>query len=101
MHTPGWRNAKYAAQWASTLTTYAYPHIGDKPASEIATEDVLACLTPIWNTKNETANRLRNRIELVLSYAMAIGHRERGLNPAAWRGCIRPTTTQAIQGGRS
>jgi len=30
VHTPGWRNAKYAAQWASTLTTYAYPHIGQR-----------------------------------------------------------------------
>jgi integrase len=30
--------------------------------------------------------RVRNRIELILSWAMATGHRERGFNPAAWRG---------------
>ena len=25
---PGWRNAKHAAQWRSTLETYAYPTVG-------------------------------------------------------------------------
>jgi len=25
---PGWRNAKHAAQWSSTLETYAYPKLG-------------------------------------------------------------------------
>jgi hypothetical protein len=24
---PGWRNAKHAAQWSSTLGTYAYPKL--------------------------------------------------------------------------
>lgn len=27
----GWRNAKHAAQWPSTLAAYVYPVIGDKP----------------------------------------------------------------------
>lgn len=87
-HRAGWKNAKHADQWANTLATYAFPVIGSKHVRDVTTEDVLAVLTPIWNAKNETASRVRNRIEMVLSYAMALGHRERGLNPAAWRGCV-------------
>ena len=100
-HAAGWRNAKHGQQWANTLSTYAFPIIGDKSVDSITTEHVLKCLTPIWNSKNETANRVRNRIELVLSYAMALGYRERGLNPATWRGCIdqllpKPSKVSAV-----
>ncbi len=28
---PVWSNAKHAAQWESTLTTYAFPVMGNKP----------------------------------------------------------------------
>ena len=52
---------------------------------EITTEDVLAVLKPIWTTKNETASRVRGRIERVLDAAKARGLRQ-GENPARWRG---------------
>ena len=39
---PGWRNAKHAAQWGSTLATYAYPQIGDLDAKAVGTAEVLA-----------------------------------------------------------
>ena len=54
----GWRNAKHRAQWGSTLATYAYPHMGDLPVADVATEHVLAALHPIWTTKPETAARV-------------------------------------------
>lgn len=85
-HRAGWRNAKHAQQWTNTLETYAYPVIGAKHVQDVGIADVLAVLRPIWVEKNETATRVRNRIELVLSYAMALGYRESGLNPASWRG---------------
>ena len=53
---------------------------------DVEKEHVLAVLRPIWATTNETASRLRGRIELVLSYAMQAGYRPEGLNPARWRG---------------
>ena len=84
-HAASWRNAKHRAQWGSTLETYAYPHLGDVPAAEVATGHVLAALEPIWRVKPETAARLRGRIEAVLDYARARSWRE-GENPAAWRG---------------
>lgn len=84
-HEPGWRNAKHAAQWRTTLSVYASPVIGELPVSVIDTALVLRILQPIWNTKTETATRLRGRIERVLDWARVQGYRT-GENPAAWRG---------------
>ena len=84
-NSAAWRNAKHEAQWSSTLQTYAYPVLGDRPVDEIDTTLVLKVLEPIWSTKPETASRLRGRIESVLDWAKARGHRE-GENPARWKG---------------
>lgn len=45
-------------------------------------------LEPIWQTKTETASRLRGRIEAVLSWATVSGHRT-GDNPARWAGNLK------------
>ena len=84
-HRPGWRNAKHAQQWENTLTTYAFPKIGDKPVHTITTEDVLGILKNLWTEKPETASRVRNRIELVIDAGRAKGL-STAANPAAWRG---------------
>jgi integrase len=81
----GWRNAKHAAQWSSTLETYAYPALGSLPVSAVDVNLVLKVLEPIWSTKPETAGRVRGRIEAVLDAAKARGLRE-GENPARWKG---------------
>ncbi|WP_312082909.1 phage integrase central domain-containing protein [Brevundimonas sp.] len=80
----GWRNEKHRQQWTNTLKDYAKP-IADKPVDAITTEDVLACLVPIWKQKPETASRVRMRIENILDAAKARGHRS-GENPATWKG---------------
>lgn len=82
---PSWTNAKHASQWVNTLETYARPVIGHLAPADITTEHVLKILQPIWNTKKETASRVRNRIEIVLNAAKARKLRE-GENVAAWRG---------------
>ncbi len=84
----GWKNPKHAQQWENTLATYAYPIFGDKHVRDVTKQDVLACIRPIWTTKNETADRLRNRIELVLKYAVRSDLRPEGPNPASWRECV-------------
>ena len=84
-HESGWKNAKHLEQWRTTLKVYASPVIGDLPLSMINTAMVLRILSPIWNEKTETANRLRGRMERVLDWAKAQGYRS-GDNPAAWRG---------------
>lgn len=81
----GWKNAKHAAQWTSTLETYAYPVIGKILVRDVELPHVLRVLQPIWSEKTETAVRLRGRIERVLDWATVSGYRV-GLNPARWSG---------------
>jgi len=81
----GFRNPKHRAQWGSTLRTYAYPALGHLDVDTIEPSDVLRAIQPIWETKTETASRLRGRIEAVLSWAAVAGHRK-GDNPARWQG---------------
>jgi integrase len=84
-HRAGWRNVVHAKQWGSTLKTYASPAIGDLPVADISTAHVMKILNPIWTEKPETAGRVRGRIEAILDWAKASGHRD-GENPARWRG---------------
>jgi len=72
---PTWRNAKHGAQWLSTLETYVFPYIGSKRVDAIASADLLSALTPIWNSRPETARRVKQRIGMVLKWAMAQGWR--------------------------
>jgi integrase len=79
------KNDKHSKQWISTIETYANPVIGDLPIDEIELHHILSVLEPIWHSKTETASRLRQRLEAVLSWATVSGHRS-GDNPARWQG---------------
>jgi hypothetical protein len=89
-HSAAWRNPKHAAQWVSTIETYANPVYGDLAVADVATAHVLAALEPIWLTKPETASRVRGRIETILDFAKTRGWRS-GENPAAWKGHLALT----------
>ncbi|HXF65642.1 MAG TPA: integrase arm-type DNA-binding domain-containing protein [Burkholderiales bacterium] len=84
-HRAGWKSAKHAGQWTETLNTFAGPIIGTLPVQAVDTGLVLKILEPIWAKLPETASRLRGRIEAVLDWAKARGHRS-GENPARWKG---------------
>jgi len=58
-------------------------------------------LDPIWLKTNETASRLRGRIEAILNWCKVKGYRT-GENPAAWRGNLdsllaRPSKVQKVR----
>jgi integrase len=84
-HKSGWKNEKHGKQWAATLETYAFPVMGKLPIAAINTPLILSALEPIWQTKTETASRLRGRIESILDWAAVRGLRQ-GENPARWKG---------------
>ena len=68
---PTWRNAKHAAQFISTLETYAFPMIGSMGVNDINSSHILRVLSPIWVTKSETAKRVRQRLSTVFKYCVA------------------------------
>lgn len=82
---PGWTNNKSEGQWRQSLSTYAYPILGDMDVSAVTTDDVYRVLEPIWAAKPETAGRVRARIEKVLDRASARQLRG-GDNPARLKG---------------
>ena len=79
-----WKNEKHRAQWTSTIERYALRALGDKDVAEITRDDILDVLRPIWETKTETAKRVRGRLETIFSYAIRRGYREKE-NPARWK----------------
>jgi integrase len=84
-HRAGWKSAKHAAQWPSTLEMYVYPVFGSLPVQAVDVALVMKALEAIWLTKPETASRVRGRIEAVLDWATVREYRK-GENPARWRG---------------
>ena len=56
-HKEGWKNASQAEQWESSLKAYGPKR--DLPVTDVTTEVVVKCLSPIWATKTETASRVR------------------------------------------
>ncbi|HKJ94071.1 MAG TPA: integrase arm-type DNA-binding domain-containing protein, partial [Gammaproteobacteria bacterium] len=82
------RSAKHRKDWISSLERYASPVIGDLPVGEVTMPHILRVLEPIWQTRTETATRVRQRIETVLTWATVSGLRS-GENPARWEGNLK------------
>lgn len=83
------KNEKHIGQWTSTLETYIYPTLGDISIGTITKVDIAEVLRPIWTEKNETAKRIRGRVETIFDYAKAMGYFV-GDNPAEWKGNLEP-----------
>jgi hypothetical protein len=81
-----WRHPKTAHQWRMTLTNYCLL-LQDMPVGEITKDHIVACLQPLWTTRQSTAMNLRGRMEYVLAWATAKKHRH-GDNPARWQKCL-------------
>lgn len=70
-----WREgSKSEAQWRASLRDYAGALL-DKRVDAIGPGDVLGVVAPIWNSKRETARRVRQRIGAVMRWSVAEGHR--------------------------
>src|SRR5262249_5330193 len=87
-------------QWRQSLSAYVLPHIGNLPVDEVTRSHVVEILDPIWTTKPDTGRRVRARIEAIIDWATARGHRSEELaNPAA-RGLIEKGLPRQPNGKR-
>lgn len=88
-HQASWRGKKTAKLFRTSLEQHATDLLQRDPAS-ITVADVQKVLSPIWTTKPVLAQKVRSRIEHSLEWATAAGWRPPSLNPAAWKGSLRP-----------
>lgn len=69
----GFRNEKHANQWINTLEQYVFPSIGNKKVSNLSAADFAGALKPIWLEKPETASRVKQRCDAVMTWCAAHG----------------------------
>ena len=71
-----WRNAERTARdWRNSLTKHA-PAILRRRVDAVSSRHCISALTPLWNTKRETARKVKQRLSAVFKLAVAEGHRE-------------------------
>ena len=92
-----WKSAKHGKQWVTSLANHVYPKIGNLDVAAIEMPHVLSVLEQrvdaqlgfpagqFWKVRTVSADRVRNRVELILNYAVARGYRDGAKpNPARW-----------------
>jgi integrase len=81
------RGSKTVVDWKRNIEVYAKP-IREIAIDQVATDDVLTVLKPLWETRFRTAREFRGKIEQVLDAAKVKGLRS-GENPARWKGHLQ------------
>lgn len=69
--------------WENSFRRYALPALGSMVVADVDLRHVESALRPIWESKTETASKLRGRLEALFSWATVKGYRS-GDNPARW-----------------
>lgn len=83
---PESKSEKHKKGWIRSIEAYAFPFIGDLFINDINTTHIIKILEPIWYEKTETASRVRQRLEVIFNFAMAINLMDRRANCAMWKG---------------
>lgn len=86
------KTTKQVQKLTNQLKYYAFPFIGQLVVSDIERAHIEQMLRPIWETKNETANRVRQNVERILDLGGVKGLRS-GDNPARWAGNLELSLT--------
>ena len=76
LHSETWKHqSRSEGIWRASLRDYVYPKIGTKTVDQVTTADVLSILSPIWNSKRDTAKKVRQRIGAIMKWAIAQNYR--------------------------
>ncbi|MCB1439947.1 MAG: integrase arm-type DNA-binding domain-containing protein [Nitratireductor sp.] len=59
--------------WFSPILLHILPKLGKIPVAELDQNDIRTALSPIWNTKPETARKALSRLGICLQHAAALG----------------------------
>lgn len=76
LHRPAWRRGGREERiWRASFRMHVLPTLGHKPVSNITPADILGVLEPIWIDKQDLAQRLRQRIGIVMDWCVTKGYR--------------------------
>jgi hypothetical protein len=79
----------------SLLEGYAALVIGTLSVAAVDTNLLVRVLTPIWQTRTETAGRLRGRIKSILDLDDGQGYWQAD-NPPRWRGHLEKMVSPGV-----
>jgi integrase len=96
--TPGWKHARTALIWQSSLERWAFSTLGKMPVAEVDRAAVLAAVGEVWRARPATARKVLRRVGAVLRYAAAHGWRAN--DNAADVKMLRVAGLPALPGGR-
>ena len=80
IHSPALMNPRDRAKWINEVINHAFPTLGKRPVDQITTSEVMAVILPLWHDKPTVAKRVKQRISLVMQWAIVEGYRND--NPA-------------------
>lgn len=80
--TASWSNGKHKWQWMASLEKYAFPTLADRTVDDIDDPAVREVIAAMWLSTNQTAIRVRQRINTIIDWAVAKGYRASSLNMA-------------------
>ena len=97
-HMRGEWTAGSLKEWQQSMERLATP-LMDKPTSMLTQADVLAAISPAWETTNKTARQVLGRIERVIEHAMAVDPRRfcGGANPCDKVLRVLPRVSTVVQ----
>lgn len=86
----GWTSPTAERSWRTTFERYLFPRLGDRRVCDIEARDVLEALQPIIDHFPKSVSRVRQRIAVVLKWAVVNGYRAD--NPAELITGLFPST---------
>ena len=65
LNKPTWKTELLGRQWINSFEHHVFPIIGHLSISQISSADIMNVLTPLWNSKHDTAKKLKQRLRVV------------------------------------
>ena len=72
---PCFTSRRHSVNWLRPLELHVFPTLGSRRVSDIHSRDILAVLVPLSGRAPATATRLRQRIAVVMGWAIGAGYR--------------------------
>ena len=74
LNKPTWKTELLGRQWINSFEHHVFPIIGHLSISQVSSADIMNVLTPLWNSKHDTAKKLKQRLRVVFKWCRAQGY---------------------------